>query len=505
MTPLTRSLLRAASEGDSSLIKSLLAQGADVDSSNAAGQTALMLGAAFGHESVVQFLLTVGARLDPQDELGLSALDWAKNSPSISKLITEAGNAKADPTGDLVSPPPVNVTETQPLDEPPLVRSTLPGLAGAIWRDKKKAPLQEAPFEEVPATTEPLPAVTVPDFSTLAVTAPIDIRGTEPPTLEKRYETTPEIIPEPDSTVDSDQNDDTTLPRNQRIAIEESSASPVRTASSNRIFDIAESQVPQPPLSKVQVAVPEHGKSRPLVWVLVLLFFFLGVGAFVGYRLLHYLLQKPEPAVVQAPASEVVQPPAIPVKSGPVVGGDLVGTELHLTEPEASDINKTGKVTVNVRVSQKGIVMSADAVSGEANLQRAAEKAAKASAFSPDKLAGKGAFISGTITYTFSPTGSGGPTTSGESSTPVAGGPLAGAEVNLVEPRYRSSASKAVVSKVTIVVRVNRSGRVVSWRPLGGDSRFKSAAISAARQSTFSPQKLPSSGDVVGTITYTFH
>ena len=137
MTPLTRSLLRAASESDTSLIKSLLAQGSDVDSSNAAGQTALMLGAAFGHENVVQFLLTVGARLDLQDELGLSALDSAKNSPSISKLIEEAGNAKADPTGDLVAPPQ-HSSQTQPLDEP-LVRSTLPDWQGLSCETRRKS------------------------------------------------------------------------------------------------------------------------------------------------------------------------------------------------------------------------------------------------------------------------------------------------------------------------------------------------------------------------------
>jgi hypothetical protein len=507
MTPLTRSLLRAASEGDTSLIKSLLAQGADVNSSNAAGQTALMLGAAFGHENVVQFLLTVGARLDLQDELGLSALDWAKKSASISKLIEEAGKAKADRTGDLVAPPPRDFSQTLPLDEP-LVRSTLPGLAGAILRDKKKVPLQEVPFEEVPAPTVPLPAVTVPDLSTLAVTAPIDIRETEPPTFEKRYETTPEIIPEPDSTVDSQQSDDTTLPRNQRITIEEAPLPSIKTPASHRIFDLGEPKPQQPPLSKVQVAVPETGKSRrPLVWVLLLLFFFLGVGVFVGYRLLHYLLQQPEPAVVQSPPASAVQPPSIPGRVGPVVGGDLVGTELQLTDAEVSDHNNSskGKVTVNVRVSQKGIVVLAKAVDGDMNLRRAAEKAAKSSAFSPNKLAGKGAFITGTITYTFFPAVTGGLTTSNEASTPVAGGPLAGAELNLVEPRYSSTATRGVVSKITVVVRVNRQGRVVSWRPLAGDSRFRSAAISAARQSTFSPRKLPGSRDVVGTITYTFH
>ena len=144
----------------------------------------------------------------------------------------------------------------------------------------------------MPAPTVPLPAVTVPDLSVLAVTAPIDIRETEPPPLEKRYETTPEIIPEPESTLDSQQKDDTTLPGNQRITIEETPLPSHNIPSSNRIFDIEAPKLQQPPLS-ASGCIPETGKSRrPLVWVLVLLFFFLGVGVFVGYRLLHYLLRR---------------------------------------------------------------------------------------------------------------------------------------------------------------------------------------------------------------------
>jgi len=57
---------------------------------------------------------------------------------------------------------------------------------------------------------------------------------------------------------------------------------------------------------------------------------------------------------------------------------------------------------------------------------------------------------------------------------------------------------------VTVVVRVNRAGRVVSWRPLNVDKRLRAWVIRGARASTFDPAKLPGERDLVGIITYTF-
>jgi outer membrane biosynthesis protein TonB len=51
---------------------------------------------------------------------------------------------------------------------------------------------------------------------------------------------------------------------------------------------------------------------------------------------------------------------------------------------------------------------------------------------------------------------------------------------------------------------VNRAGKVISWRTLEGDSQLRAAALKAAKQTTFSPDKLPGKGEVVGTVTYNF-
>jgi hypothetical protein len=46
----------------------------------------------------------------------------------------------------------------------------------------------------------------------------------------------------------------------------------------------------------------------------------------------------------------------------------------------------SGNVNVRVQVSQKGIVVKAEAVDGDESLRGAAEKAALTSAFDPDKI-----------------------------------------------------------------------------------------------------------------------
>jgi hypothetical protein len=201
-----------------------------------------------------------------------------------------------------------------------------------------------------------------------------------------------------------------------------------------------------------------------------------------------------------------------PAKSAPSVGPELAGAELFLPDarypPDATVEN--ANVTVGIKVSRKGIVVSAKAIDGDESLRSAAEKAAKSSAFAPDKLQDRGSIISGTITYNFvkkseanqhasEPSADGAPT----QVSATAGGPLVGAERNLEIPPVPSRL-KVVKEAVTVVVRVNRTGRVVSWRPLNIEPRLRAWVIKGARASTFDPTKLPGDRDVVGTITYTF-
>jgi hypothetical protein len=266
------------------------------------------------------------------------------------------------------------------------------------------------------------------------------------------------------------------------------------------------------PDSRIDIILPQPPHTRsPVVKQLfrVGIVLFLLIAGFVSY---HFATRKTN--VVQLePTTIPVRAAPKPTKAAPVVGGDLAGAELYIADaeypPDATIEN--GNVTVGVKVSRKGIVVSAKAVDGDESLRSAAEKAAKGSAFIPGKLQDRGSLVNGTITYNFlkaSDTAAHRNAFGFSDETPTevvatAGGPLVGAERKLEIPPVPS---RLHVGKgaVTVVVRVSRSGRVLSWRPLNADSRLRPWMIKGARASTFDPTKLPGEGDVVGTITYRF-
>jgi TonB family protein len=290
-------------------------------------------------------------------------------------------------------------------------------------------------------------------------------------------------------------------------------------------------------------SIPSHSSTRPISWLLVAIT--LGGSAFVAYRANSYFFKTPAP--VSSPiVAKTERPAPVPVKTAPVIGGDLVGTELIVPNAEyaahtvtgTDGVDASGNVTVRVHVNQKGMVIFAMALDGDKRLRAAAVKAAKSAAFSPEKLRGKGRTVTGTITYNFvapkpsangpsnvtaskaqsasaasqsspvtgsSPANAAADPPASDGQFPLTGGPLAGTELNLPKPQYPASArSKGITGTISIVVRVNRAGRVISWRTGEGDSQLRAAALKAAKQATFSPAKLPGKGEVVGTITYNF-
>lgn len=89
---------------------------------------------------------------------------------------------------------------------------------------------------------------------------------------------------------------------------------------------------------------------------------------------------------------------------------------------------------------------------------------------------------------------------------PVVEGTLRGKEITLIKPEYPAKAkSEGLSGKVTVAIRVNKQGRVVSARALTGHPPLKVAAEAAARQSKFSPENLERQPfKNAGTITYTF-
>src|SRR6267142_4626810 len=629
MTSAIRSLLRAAADGETNIVRDLLAEGADVNEATEGGRTALMLAALLGHEDIVALLLNAGADAQLEDKVGLTASDWAarRGFPKITRLIGNTlGNERpdhnktklefvdssvddeapiqisdyADVASEIHSTPDLkasNQTEETDVQTP-----KFGGAAGAILRIRAAEVSRETESQvrpdglaqvsdvllssTAPAATgdDPTPApMNVPT----ATPAPNDVPTATPapikPVFQMRspYAGTPREALDDDTTIAAPTTEVSTLPATpsdipaaappekrpepQVPVVSVRTAAPVMNQSLDSLSDKRcpkcdtryESTRLRCPrdntlLVKIKVpsfsSIPSHSSTRPIAWLLVAIT--LGGSAFVAYRANSYFSKTPSPVSLPI-AVKTEQPAALPVKMAPVIGGDLVGTELIVPDAEypahsgagTDGVDDSGKVTVRVRVNQKGMVIFAQALDGDERLQEAAVKAGKSAAFSPEKLRGKGRTVTGTITYNFvppkpsangpsnvtaakaagsatqsastvsgsspatgsSPANAGAKPPASDDQFPLTGGPLAGTELNLPKPQYPSSAkSKGISGTIAIVVRVNRAGRVISWRTGEGDPQLRAAALKAAKQATFSPDKLPGKGEVVGTITYNF-
>jgi hypothetical protein len=453
-------LLRAAASGDLNRVRALLVQGVDVNSTNKANQTALMLAAAFKRIEIVKYLVLAGADVKLQDELGLTALDWARQDTRITQLLNDA---------------PLSVAPQRPLIHTSHQVGTtndsrkLGGLAGAILRSHTtvSSAFAAAVAREVPVSAEPL---SVGDQETVDETL-----------KRPRPELAPELTP------------DLT---NATVAPADPVRAPTRIVEPTSVSDRVD--IPVPPVSPTSSAVRTLFRAGIVVLLLV--------GAFLNYHLVTSVLSTLTSLVVKQ------EPAPLPVnaatKSAPLVSGELAGAQLFLPDavyPRDATV-ANGNVTVGIQVSRKGIVVKAKALDGDESLRSAAEKAALSAAFDPEKLPDKSSLIDGTITYNFLK-----PADSGfiaDAITPnnvsaTAGGPLAGAERKLVIPKIPKSV-RVEQESATVVVRVNRAGRVMSCRPLVSEGRFRAYLIKAARASTFDPAKLSSEGQVVGIITYKF-
>jgi TonB family protein len=284
------------------------------------------------------------------------------------------------------------------------------------------------------------------------------------------------------------------------------------------------------------VPPPSQVSTPAVLWVLVA--FVLGVSGFGAYKLAGYILRKETPSIPTA-AKPAEKPPEVK-KPNFMVGGTLAGLEVVVPEPVypagLHNSGIAGTITVRIRVNKKGRVISAVSSKGDPRLRAAAVKAATQATFSPEKLEqvdSRTGVVSGTITYEFPATPAGpstqstatgspstgvesgapGPTTTSpadastnaDPNAPVVSESLAGAALKIPTAEYPKRAKAAGIGGTIIVtVRVNRTGKVVSWRTSTGDSQLRSAALNAARKATFSPGKLPGDGDVLGTITYKF-
>ena len=80
-------------EGHAKAVQFLLGRGADVNSVDGTGWTALMMAMGAGHRGIVRLLLKAGAEVHAVDEKGMTALDWAKEwgHADVAEMLRQAG------------------------------------------------------------------------------------------------------------------------------------------------------------------------------------------------------------------------------------------------------------------------------------------------------------------------------------------------------------------------------------------------------------------------------
>lgn len=115
-----------AAEGDSPEIVTLLIKaGADLNTRNNDGETALIAAVKRGHVETTRLLLMAGADVKIRDAEGRSALDWAedRNRTYLAQIIAIAGRPSA--ANVILSERPV-MTGTEHLEPPRVVEDTPP-------------------------------------------------------------------------------------------------------------------------------------------------------------------------------------------------------------------------------------------------------------------------------------------------------------------------------------------------------------------------------------------
>lgn len=642
-------LLRAASRGDFQAVEGLLASGADVNCSNEGGQTALILAAVMGHAEIVAHLIKAGADPQRRDDLDLTAFDWAtrRGFSEVIQLLTKVAQPVRPPKSERKPASPktdserhsdqVNARDPMPAksDSASTAADKSPEHAnkkansGESKRLTRQATEDESITTGIPSESTASKAGTVPHPQVVEQAPPIE--QTPAVAIESELEQT-RSHPEPPAqstsqqlrearqigatqstasmqTADAGQavavpsspsvvpvgEDEETLPQpgvsptldvtlpgvlataavpEQKAELAQefqtappqrraaSSSSPLRLSTilgSSNSADISNKCCPKcdtvyqntalvyctrdytalidsetrPPTASTLVASPDQvaaSVTSPTptpfaVWILIA--FVLGASAFAAYRLTQYLFR------TEAPAPIAAKPEAPRVEEKPFfsVAGALTGMESDVPKPEypveIQNAGVTGPITVKIRVNKNGRVISAVSTSGDQRLRAIAVKAAKEATFDPEKLAEispRGRAVTGSITYEFAALQTDGATAPATTSTversapspaaitsnadpnaPVVGSELANAVNNVPAADYPSRARRAGIGgTITVTIRVNRAGKVTSWRSSAGNAQLRAAAIKAARRATFSPEKLPGSGDILGTITYNF-
>jgi TonB family protein len=440
----TSPLTRAAADGDATAVRTLLAEGRDVDVKTPKGQTPLILAAFFGHAGVVRVLLEAGADMGMKDSLGLTAMEWSLRR-GFSDVIQIFQNTPApDPASVGENGEEESRTEAEEAEE------ARRSIAEETRREaEQEARLRTAEEARIRAEQERKKAAE-PRFEAEA-SSPCGLPAWGPSELEKREaeaearrlddelraqaeEESREKVEEEKRRIAEAENRRIAEEENRRIAEEEKrriaeaekrgqtiSQAPTLESTANRpVWDSDTKRCPK--CNRVYrsdlLAYCSYDSARLLreddasfravvktdaspwstLWVLVMITL-LG-SATLGYLVSDYISsgRSTDALITEKPRANVEQ-------DQPIIGGTLRGKETTLPNPEypagAKSQGISGKVTVAVLVNKKGIVVSARALNGDPLLILSAVNAARKAQFSPEKLTDQRSRKSGTITYNF--------------------------------------------------------------------------------------------------------
>ena len=463
MTLESQSITRAAAEGDAETIRALLANGTSVDTVSSGGQTPLMLASIFGHEEVVALLLLAGADSTLSDPRDLTAKEWAvrRGFHDIAQLIEDHSGHRSPlqsrkPTAR--SSPAAREDSPEKVSEPTPASEQTPtpkmgGAAAAILRNRLGRSIENNAIPEsnrigveayqTPATVETSIEEQSPDMPVNAQAGQVS----ESSSTDQISGDESRVLPFVPKHIEDQHFSDAPLTSDWDPHIPPPD---VVLAKHDRA---AETTLSKQENADALVAAPEERKAE---------------------RVLPSQQEPPRP--LARPQRNL--PPSFlgssstPASSARPLIWVLVAVTLGASAYAAYRLN-----------SYLSRQETAPAVASQ-QVQPQPQNAAPASS---------------------SPQVSSAEASTSDHTAPVTGGPLAGTEQNLLAPEYPSSARrKGIEEVITITVRVNRAGKVISWRTGTGDASLRAAALKAARRSTFTPAKLPGTGEVVGTITYNF-
>lgn len=448
MSSRTFSLHQAIKSGDTNAVTALLAGGANVNETNDAGQTPLIIAIVSGQYKCLRPLLRAGANPWLRDNTGLTAIDWAERKGETelahslstqSKSPSQSSNSSPEAS----KPPAIEQKTAQPnaagaprtpLSPDEKTRRFIAGLklrlderatrdlAGNMIPSEQQPPQDleieaqpvipeivktiEPPIEAPVVTAEILPSPEPPRPAETKTTAnqQTSARAHTPRTSQRTAADVPPEIVTPEIVTKVDVVTDTKAP--PALLSPSPSQRPSRSSSKRKRCPQCGTFYTSDLLAycsydavalvdeDAPIVPPRPPKPSPVLWILVIIV--AAMGALAGLLVTERLLRRPaaETQVASAPQ------PLAPQKGIPELGRQLAGKELSLIEAEVpgNTVKGPASVKVFVRIDRAGQVYWATSEEGEEVLRDAAIAAAKKSTFAVEKLRGR---TEGTITYKF--------------------------------------------------------------------------------------------------------